>query len=141
MFVTTESWGDSRRNERSDSSASTTSHSPAPQAALRPVVRSSPPMRYDGSSPIRSRACAAIELVVVLPCVPAMASVRFSALTSASSSLRCSSRSPRAAAAARSGLSAAMAVDTTTSTSSPAGMFSAAWPMTGTIPSSRSGSR
>ena len=44
-LVTTATSGDSLRNERSDSSASITSHSPSPQSALREVVRSSPPMR------------------------------------------------------------------------------------------------
>ena len=44
-LVSTATAGRSFRNERSDSSASTTSHSPAPQSALRPVERSSPPIR------------------------------------------------------------------------------------------------
>ncbi len=37
--------GVSLSSERSDSSASTTSHSPAPQPALEPVERTSPPTR------------------------------------------------------------------------------------------------
>ena len=71
--------------------------------------------------PQRSRTCATIEDVVVLPCAPATAIVRFSALSSASSSARGRSGSPRLAAAARSGLSGAIAVECTTSTSSPGG--------------------
>ena len=96
-----------RRNERSDSSASTTSQSPVPQPAFVPVVRSSPPMTYDGSQPARMSACAAIDAVVVLPCVPAIAIVRRSRDSSPSSSPRWISRRPRSRPAARSGFDGA----------------------------------
>ena len=125
MFVTSAISAASCRNERSDSSASTTSQSPVPQPAFVPVVRSSPPMTYDGSQPARISACAAIEAVVVLPCVPAIAIVRRSRDSSPSSSPRWISRRPRARATARSGFEAPIAVETTSSTSSPAGTFAA----------------
>ena len=44
-FVTTAISDVSFSSERSDSSASTTSHSPAPQPAFAPVLRTSPPTR------------------------------------------------------------------------------------------------
>ena len=87
-FVTTASAGASLRNERSDSSASTTSHSPLPQSAFVPVERSSPPIRYDGSRPSSTSTCAAMLAVVVFPCVPATATHGFSRDTSPSRSPR-----------------------------------------------------
>ena len=77
--------------ERSDSSASTTSHSPC-----TPAARS---------------ACTSIDAVVVFPCVPATAIVRFSAVSSASNSARGRSGRPRSRAASRSGLSAGTALE------------------------------
>ena len=85
--------------------------------------------------------CAAIEDVVVLPCAPATAIVRFSALRSASRP-RAGGRAARArGAAARSGFSGAIALEWTTSTSSPAGTFAAAWPTCTSTPSARSSAR
>ena len=73
MFVITAMDGDSFRNERSLSSASTTMYSPLPSRALLPNALSRPPMTAVGSSPARSSTSAAIEVVVVLPWAPAMA--------------------------------------------------------------------
>ena len=111
MFVTTATSGESSRNERSDSSASTTSHSPVPNDAFvltpgrppAPGGRSSPPITNVGPQPSDSSACAAIDAVVVLPCVPAIAIVRRRRLSSPSSAPRWISRSPRSRAATRSG--------------------------------------
>ncbi|UUY02042.1 hypothetical protein LRS13_15110 [Svornostia abyssi] len=75
--------------------------------------------------PAPSSAWAIIDVVVVFPWAPATAIVRFSALTWPSSCPRWSSVSPRRRPSARSGFSAAMAVETTSSTSSPAGTFAA----------------
>jgi crotonobetainyl-CoA:carnitine CoA-transferase CaiB-like acyl-CoA transferase len=59
--------------------------------------------------------------VVVLPCVPVTAMVGRSRVSSPSRSARCSSRWPRSRAAARSGFSDGIALDTTTS--APSGTF------------------
>ena len=58
---------------RSLSSASATKISPLPWWALEPGASRSPPMAYDGSRPSAHSATASIEVVVVLPCVPATA--------------------------------------------------------------------
>ena len=42
-LVSSAIWGESLSSERSDSSASTTIHSPVPHPALDPVAGSSPP--------------------------------------------------------------------------------------------------
>src|SRR5689334_10020472 len=124
--------GASFSSERSDSSASTTSHSPVPQPAFAPVERTSPPTRYDGSRPAPRRACTSMLAVVVLPCVPVTASVGFRRVSSPSRSARCSSR-----AVPRSGLSGGIADEYTTS--APAGTFAASWPTTGSMPAASSG--
>ena len=129
--------GASSSSERSDSSASTTSHSPAPQPAFEPVERTAPPTRYAGSMPQPRSACTSMLDVVVLPCVPVTAIVGRSRVSSPSSSARCSSRWPRSRATTRSGLSGGIAVETTSS--APAGTFAASWPATGSMPSARSG--
>ena len=54
-----------------------------------------------------------MEVVVVLPCVPATAITRRPAMTEASAAARCRTRIPRRVASASSGLSARMALDTT----------------------------
>jgi hypothetical protein len=69
--------------------------------------------------------------VVVLPCVPATATQRFRAATSASSSPRWRIRAFAARAFASSALSSPIAVDTTTS--APAGRFAASCPIAGSI--------
>jgi hypothetical protein len=132
-LVTTATSGDSLRNERSDSSASITSHSPSPQPALREVVRSSPPIRYEGAAPASMSTWAHMQAVVVLPCVPAIATQRLRWETSARRSPRWRMR----CAFASSGLSGAIAVDTTTS--APSGTLRPSCPIAGSIPSARSG--
>ena len=58
-----------------------------------------------GSRPAARRMCTSIDAVVVLPWVPATASVRFNAVSSPSNSARGRSGSPRSRAATRSGFS------------------------------------
>ena len=123
--------------DRSDSSASTTSHSPAPQSAFRPVVRSAPPIRYAGSIPMRSSAWAIIDVVVVFPCAPPTAIVRFRRLICSSRSARGRSGSPRWCAATRSAFESGIALEWNTSTSSPGGTFAASWPTWTATPSDR----
>ena len=135
MLVTTATSRRSARNERSDSSASITAQSPPPQAALVAAERSSPPIRKAGSRPHSRSACAAIEAVVVLPCVPLTAIVRLSADSSPSSSPRWSTRAPAARPATSSGLSGGIAVDSTSS--APAGTLAASWPIAGSMPAAR----
>ena len=53
------------------SSASTTSHSPSVHCAPVPMSVTSPPMMNDGRRPAPARISINIEVVVVLPCVPA----------------------------------------------------------------------
>ena len=72
---------------------------------------------------------------MVFPCVPPTAIVRFIRESSPSRSPRWSTRAPAARAAASSGLSSGIAVETTTS--APSGTFAASWPMTGSIPAAR----
>ena len=86
-----------------------------------------PPLITVGSSPPASSSAATIDVVVVLPCVPAMATQLFSRISSASISARRTTGSRLARAATSSGLSRLMA-DETTTTSAPS-IFSALWPM------------
>jgi hypothetical protein len=95
--------------ERSDSSASTMSQSPLPHRAFGRSAATAPPTSQPGSRPAARRAATSIEAVVVLPCVPATAIVRLSAVSSHSSSARGRSRRLRARAAERSTLSAGTA--------------------------------
>ena len=131
MFVTTATSRASFRNERSDSSASSTTQSPVPQPAFVPAERSSPPIRKPGSRPHSSSTWAAIDAVVVLPWVPEIAIARLSRETSPRRSPRWRSRP----AALSSGLSSGIAVETTTS--APSGTFAASWPITGSMPAWR----
>ena len=75
--------------------------------------------------------------VVVLPWVPVTATVGRSRVSSPSSAARCSSRWPRSRAIARSGFSAGIAEDTTSSASG--GTLAASCPTAGVIPAARSG--
>ncbi len=88
--------------------------------------------------PVRSSAWAIIDVVVVFPCAPATAIVRFSRLICSSRSARGRSGSPRSRAATRSGFSAGIAVEWKTSTPSPAGTFAASCPTWTSTPISRS---
>ncbi len=124
---------------RSLSSASATKISPAPWWALLPGVSRSPPMAYDGSRPSAPRLTASMLVVVVLPCVPATAMARRPPISAASASERCTTGMPRSRAAASSGLSSRMALETTMELA-PSGTCSAAWPTCTAAPSSRSAS-
>src|SRR5215208_1695333 len=135
MLVITATSRPSLRKERSDSSASITPHSPAPQAALVSAERSSPPIRKAGSRPAPRRTWATIEAVVVLPCAPLTAIVRFMRDSSPSRSARCRIAAPAARAAASSGLSSGIAVETTTS--APTDRLAASWPTAASIPAVR----
>ena len=88
MLVTIAASGCSSRNERSLSSASATNISPSPQAAPSPVSVSTPPIAYPGSRPEVSRMVASMAVVVVLPCVPATATVSLPSITEASADAR-----------------------------------------------------
>ena len=103
-----------------------------------PAARSSPPITKAGSRPVSISASAAIEAVVVFPCVPLTAIVRF-IRDSSREKVAAMQRTRRSRAAASSGLSSGIAVETTTS--APSGTFAASCPMTGSIPASRSRSQ
>ena len=90
----------------------------------------------DGRDRNRSSSVATIEVVVVLPCVPAIATQRLSRISSASISARRTTGRRCARAAASSGLSRLIAVETTTTSASP--RFSAACPTATLAPLSRS---
>ena len=94
-------------------------------------------MNRVGSSPACSRICEIMEVVVVLPWVPATATVLGYRRVIIPSSLARSSRGmPRSLAAASSGLAALTAAVNTTSSAFPT--FSAAWPIWIGIPRERS---
>ncbi len=134
MLVTIATVGLRCRNEPSDSSASVTNHGPLPARALLPVSTRTPPTATVGSSPARSKIVASMPVVVVLPCVPATATSRCPRVSSASISPRVTIRTLRARAAAYSGLSRAIADETTTVPAS-APRFSARWPTLTRTPS------
>ncbi len=94
-----------------------------------------PPLMTVGSRPAASSTAATSEVVVVLPCVPAQATDHLSRISSPSISARCTTGTPRARAAASSGLSASMAVETTTMAAP--SIFSGAWPMATGTPAAR----
>ncbi len=77
--------------------------------------------------PPPSSSAATIEVVVVLPWVPATATQDFSRISSASISARRTTGRFRARAASSSGLPGLIAVEITTTRASP--RFSAVWPM------------
>ena len=94
-----------------------------------------PPLITVGSIPPASSSAATIDVVVVLPWVPAIATQLFSRISSASISARRTTGMRCARAAISSGLSRLIAVDTTT-TSAPA-TFSALCPTLTVMPFSR----
>ncbi|PSK63108.1 hypothetical protein B0E53_04957 [Micromonospora sp. MH33] len=97
------------RNERSLSSASTTKYSPVPWCAPEPTSEISPPITKDGSVPACWSTMVTIEVVVVLPWVPATATVRRPVIAAARASERCSTRRPRRRASTISRWSCGMA--------------------------------
>ena len=72
MQVITAASGLNIRNDPSLSSASATNAAPLPSPAPTPVSASTPPIRYEGSAPHARNSVVIIEVVVVLPCVPAI---------------------------------------------------------------------
>ena len=118
MLVTTASTGCRTRNDASDSSASATRNSPLPRRACASAASSRPPMTKVGSRPPSASTLATRLVVVVLPCVPAIAMPCFRRISSASISARGTTGMPRSRAATTSGLSAVTAVDTTTTSAS-----------------------
>ena len=126
ILVTTDSMGSRFRNEASLSSASTTMYSPWPRRELAPAALSLPPITKVGSMPASASTEVTSEVVVVLPCVPAIAMPLRRRISSASITARCTTGTAAARAASNSGLSALIAVDTTTAWA-PA-MLPAPWP-------------
>jgi hypothetical protein len=92
-----------------------------------------PPITKVGSSPASASTLATSDVVVVLPCVPAMAMPCFRRISSASSTARGTTGMRAARAASTSGLSAFTAVEVTTACA-PA-ICGAAWPMKTCTPS------
>ena len=78
-----------------------------------------PPLITVGSIPPASSSAAIIDVVVVLPCVPATATVFCIRISSASISARRTRGRRFSAAAATSGLLSGMAVEQTTTAASP----------------------
>ena len=114
MLVTTATVGESFRNERSDSSASATMKSPLPSRAPEPSTPRRPPTTTVGSSPPLSRISATIDVVVVLPWLPATATPYLRRISSASISARGITGMPSRRASTTSGLSGRTAVEITT---------------------------
>ncbi len=119
MFVTIAMTGSRCRNEASDSSASTTMNSPEPSRAFEAAAVSRPPITKVGSSPPAASTLATRLVVVVLPCVPAIAIPCFSRISSASIRARGTTGMRRLRAASTSGLSSFTAVETTTASAPP----------------------
>ena len=94
-----------------------------------------PPITIVGSSPPSASTLATSEVVVVLPCAPAMATPYLSRISSASISARGMTGMTLALAAATSGLVGGTADETTTTCALP--MFDAAWPMKTVPPRAR----
>ena len=104
----------SSANVPSLSSASTTIQRPPVHRAPEPTWWTSPPTMKLGASPADASIMASIDVVVVLPCVPATASVSARAQIDASMPARRSTGMPRRAASASSTLSDGTAVDAVT---------------------------
>ena len=119
MFVTTATSGSKTMNEPSLSSVSATKTSPLPWWALAPLVTRLPPTAKDGSSPQCCSATVSMDVVVVLPCVPATATLRYPRIRATSATVRGSTRKPRARASTSSGFDSGTAEDTTTVSASP----------------------
>ncbi len=80
-----------------------------PRQAFVPIARTRPPTTIVGSRPAAWRIDPVIEVVVVLPCEPAIAMPVFTRITSASISARLMTGTPAIRAATSSGLSSATA--------------------------------
>jgi hypothetical protein len=88
--------------------------SPPPSRACEPAAVRRPPITKVGSSPPSASTLATRLVVVVLPCVPAIATPCFRRISSASISARGTTGMRRVRAAITSGLSGRTALDTTT---------------------------
>ena len=95
-----------------------------------------PPLITVGSKCPASSSVATSDVVVVLPCVPAIATQLLSRISSASISARRTTGRRCARAAASSGLSRLIAEETTSTSAE--SMFSALWPIATAMPLSRS---
>ncbi len=95
-----------------------------------------PPLMTVGSSPAVSNSAPIIEVVVVLPWVPATAIAHLRRISSPSISARRTTGMSRARASTTSGLSCFTAEDTTTTLALP--RFSARWPISTCMPMARS---
>ena len=127
MFVTTAMVAGKFINVPSDSSASTTIHSPPPNRALVPYALIIPPLTTVGSAFAQSKIAAIKEVVVVLPCVPPTAIDHLSRISSASISARRTIGIWFWRATISSGLFDLIAEDITTTPASP--RFSPRWPI------------
>ena len=76
-------------------------------------------MAKEGSAPANCNATVSIEVVDVLPWVPAMQTSRYPVINAANASARRTTGMPAARAATTSGLSGRTAVDTTTAVGPP----------------------
>ena len=97
MLVITASTGVRYRNDASDSSASATRKSPSPRRACASAASNRPPMTNVGSRPPSASTDAIRLVVVVLPCVPAIAIPCFRRMSSASIVARAARWESRAA--------------------------------------------
>src|SRR5881394_1017997 len=88
MLVTTAITGFRLRNDASDSSASTTMYCPEPSREFAPAAFSLPPITKVGSTPASASTLVTRLVVVVLPCVPAIAMPCFKRISSASITAR-----------------------------------------------------
>ncbi len=100
---------------------------------MAPALFRRPPMTKVGSTPASASTLATSEVVVVLPCVPAMAMPRFRRISSASMAARGTTGTRAARAAITSGLPPVTAVEVTTAPA-PA-MCLASWPTKTRMPS------
>ena len=89
-----------------------------PSLAFAPALLRRPPITKVGSSPASANTLATRLVVVVLPCVPAMATPCFMRISSASMTARGTMGMWRSRAASTSGLSALTAVEVTTASAS-----------------------
>jgi len=111
--------GDSLRNERSLSSASATRYCELPRRAFEPRASTRPPTTTVGSRPPAARTEATMDVVVVLPCIPATAMPYFRRISSASISARWMTGILRVRASTTSGFFALTAELVTTTDASP----------------------
>ena len=132
-FVTTDKIGDNLKNERSLSSASATRYWLCPSRAFDPIASTRPPTTTVGSKPPAVSTDATIDVVVVFPCIPAIAMPYFSRISSASISARWITGIFRARASVTSGLFSWTA-ELTTTTLAPT-TFAAACPSNTVAPS------